>query len=308
MDEAFAKNFVDTVVVPLMDEGATVSVVVGNEPLAYWHATPGDVLVAAYRNVRSALIDAGVKEKVKMMVPFQTGVLQDSYPPQNAIFREDFRPAIEEISTLMYEDGDPFEVNIYPYFAFRDNPEDIPLDFALGNAGNDEYGSLFQAMYAAVEAALLKLNSNFTEDNLVVVGEVGWPTEDTYFPAEHNGWRNDTGFPHANVENAKTFMNNVLATGLPVYVFEAFDEQAKATDSGAGTQFSNVENHWGIFTEDGELKYDVPLLMAKPADNDAPPTVVAGQPTSDAVGFKMYSLGALFSGVLGSFAAIVFPW
>ena len=263
VDDAFARNFVDAVVRPLMDKGATVSIAVGNEPFAYWHSTPGDVLLASYRHVRTALIDAGLKESVPMMIPFQTGIMEDSYPPPNASIREEFRPAIKELVQLMYEDGDPFEINIYPYFAFRDNADVIPLEYALGSQGGDDgYSSLFEAMHAAVEFALLKLHSNFTQDNLVVVGEVGWPTEDTYFPSEENGWRNDTGFEHANVENANIFLNNVLDTGIPVYIFQAFDEQAKSVDSGAGTQFSNVENHWGIFTEEGELKYDVPLLQA----------------------------------------------
>ena len=265
VDDTYAKNFVDTVVKPLVKKGATISVAVGNEPFAYWHDTPGNVLLSAYRNVRTALIEAGLKQSVEMMIPFQMGITKDSYPASNAVIRDEYRPAIKELLDIMYEDGDPFEVNIYPYFAYRDNVDVIPLDYALGiPGGSEQYGSLFEAMHAAIEYALLKLHSNFTKDNLIVVGEVGWPTEDKYFPSEANGWRNDTGFPYANVENATVFINNVLATGIPVYIFEAFDEQGKSVDDGAGDQFSNVENHWGIFTEAGDLKYDVPILMASP--------------------------------------------
>jgi len=296
VDSAFAGTFVDTVIKPLMEKGATVSIAVGNEPFAYWHATPGDILLSAYRNVRTALIEADLKKSVQMMVPFQFGIIENSYPPSDATIRDEFLPAIEELVQLMYEDGDPFEINIYPYFAFRDNADEIPLEYALGSSGGDNYGSLFQAMHAAVEFALLKLHSNFTENNLIVVGEVGWPTEDTYFPSEDNGWRNDTGFPHANVQNAEIFLNNVLATGIPVYVFEAFDEQAKSVDSGAGAQFSNVENHWGIFTEDGDLKFEVPVLMES-VDNTS---------TSEANAIGGYSSSSFVSGVCVLFIRLSF--
>ena len=48
---------------------------------------------------------------------------------------------------------------------------------------------------------------------------------------------------------------------VPLYLFEAFDEQKKAGDGGAGAIGSAVENNWGVFTEAGRAKYEIPALM-----------------------------------------------
>ena len=93
--------------------------------------------------------------------------------------------------------------------------------------------------------ALVKVDARFTADKLpVIVGETGWPTSDNTYDG-------------ASVANAEAYVRNALATKIPLYLFEAFDEQKKSGDSGAGTQTSDVENHWGVFTEAGVAKYSI---------------------------------------------------
>jgi hypothetical protein len=68
-----------------------------------------------------------------------------------------------------------------------------------------------------------------------------------------------------------------------MYLFEAFDEQKKSGDSGAGAQTSNVENHWGVFTEAGKAKYTIAELAvpraSTPATSPAPAPAGTGTGT-----------------------------
>ena len=91
-----------------------------------------------------------------------------------------------------------------------------------------------------------------------MVGETGWPTEEIPFPTNENP--SPQPIPFANIVYAEEFIKNAVALNIPMYLFEAFDEQLKSVDKGAGYQASNVENHWGIFTESGQLKYNIIAL------------------------------------------------
>ena len=124
-----------------------------------------------------------------------------------------------------------------------------------------------------MRAALLRLDASFGEDSLpIVIGETGWPT---------------AGHPSASAANAATYMRNMVTAaiaslasralrcfgaacfrdalsmvlratqvklGLPLFLFEAFDETNKVQDGGAGSIGAVVENNWGMFTENGTLK------------------------------------------------------
>ena len=173
------------------------------------------------------------------------------------------RATIAKLAQLMFEDGDSFAMNIYPYFALKNKPlgqADPSLDYALGNTPHTAldgrtYTSLLHAMHAAAEAALLKLDSRYTPDRLpVYIGETGWPTADIGLAAAAT-----TANAHVYTTNAVAF---AASSKVTVYLFGAFDEQRKATDSGAGSQTSNVEKHWGMMTEAGTPKYTIAALAA----------------------------------------------
>ena len=279
-----------------MQAGAVITLVVGNEPFAPWNNVPSATLLSAYTTLRAALVNVGIKASVKMTVPFQFGVVADSYPPTAATFADPagrgHRAAIASLASLMHSDGDSFEINVYTYFAHKANARDISLAYALGSTGHTvggrTYSGLLDAMHSGVEAALLKLDARFTRQALPVsIGETGWPTQDNTFGA-------------ASAANAATFARNAVsfanAKGVDMYPFEAFDEQRKSQSGGAGpltlctpassrvhgrvashfvhaglfpcarprglslcAQTSDVEDHWGAFFEDGSMKYEVHL-------------------------------------------------
>jgi hypothetical protein len=60
---------------------------VGNEPFATWNNIPGGTLLGAYRTLRTALVDAGLKSAVKLTVPFQFGIMTDTYVEEEEVQR-----------------------------------------------------------------------------------------------------------------------------------------------------------------------------------------------------------------------------
>ena len=91
----------------------------------------------------------------------------------------------------------PLFVNVYPYFAYANQPKDVQLDYALFTAngmvvvdGLLNYANLFDAMYSALEKAR-------HTDVSMVVSEIGWPSAN--------------GAIRATVENAMTYNNNAVA-------------------------------------------------------------------------------------------------
>lgn len=184
-------------------------------------------------------------------VPFDTGFLANSYPPKNSAVRGDLAEAIREIAKMLREDGGEFSANVYPWFMYQFGGGNVPLDFSVGEVKNTVDGHTYPSIMAqatsAVRAALLRLDSSFTADQLpITLGETGWPTG---------------GHPAATRENAEKFMKSACESGIQMYLFEAFDETLKGGRTPEGGALGVVENNWGLLTEQGESKYDIPALQ-----------------------------------------------
>ena len=250
-DRAFSSQLVGNVIEPQISKGLSLTVAISNEPFAPWNNIGPDVLVNAYRNLRSSLAAKNLSGSVKITIPFYSGILEKTYPPSAGCFDKSKIAALRSLTALLYEDRSSFDINLYGFFAHRDQPKDVSLSYALGETGHTvdgvTYNGLLQAQVAAVRAALLRLDSRFTDSGLpIVVGETGWPT---------------AGHGSASVENAAKYAKNAVASGISLYLFEAFDEKLKSRDSGAGAAGDVIEDNWGIFTESGLPKYGIAALQ-----------------------------------------------
>lgn len=80
-------------------------------------------------------------------------------------------------------------------------------------------------------------------------GETGWPTDGG----------SDYGAAIAGTDNAKRYWKEsvcgILAWGVDVFYFEAFDESWKPESKGDNGQMMN-EKHWGLYTADRKPKFD----------------------------------------------------
>lgn len=81
----------------------------------------------------------------------------------------------------------------------------------------------------------------------LILTTIGWPTNGTLYEAAT-----------PSVSNAQTYWSTgvcgILAWGVNVFAFEAFDEPWKPTSIGTDGQAED-ETHWGVFNADRSSKY-----------------------------------------------------
>ncbi|KAL3819750.1 hypothetical protein ACJIZ3_005655 [Penstemon smallii] len=224
-------------------------IAVGNEisPLENGGSSIAPSVAPAMQNIYDAITASGLGKKVKVSTALSMGILGNSYPPSSGVFKSEIRSSfIDPIVKFLAKTRSPFLVNVYPYFAYISNPNDIHLDYALFTSrstvvrdGQYQYQNLFDAMVDAVHAALEKVGGANVE---VVVSETGWPS---------------AGGTASTIDNAKSYNSNLIKNvqkgtprkpGKPIeaYIFDLIDENQKSPE---------FEKHWGVFLPNNQPKY-----------------------------------------------------
>ncbi|XP_010938656.1 glucan endo-1,3-beta-glucosidase-like [Elaeis guineensis] len=208
-------------------------IAVGNEVI------PGDsaaYVLPVMNNIQSALSANGLQGQIKVSTSVSQGVLGASYPPSHGAFTSDALQYFRPIVNFLDSNGSPLLVNVYPYFSYASNPNDIDIKYALFTSpgtviqdGQFGYQNLFDAIVDAVYSALEKEGGSNME---VVVSETGWPSD---------------GGLAASVDNARTYNQNLIKhvrQGTPktsgraveTYIFAMFNEDQKP---------AGIEQKWG---------------------------------------------------------------
>ncbi|KAG1371169.1 Glucan endo-1,3-beta-glucosidase, basic isoform [Cocos nucifera] len=219
-------------------------IAVGNEVI------PGDYagyVLSAMNNIQSALSASGLGQ-IKVSTSVAYGVLGTSYPPSAGAFSSDASQYLGPIVNFLASNGSPLLVNVYPYFSYTGNMNDISIEYALFTSpgtvvqdGQYGYQNLFDAMVDAVYSALANVGGSNVE---VVVSESGWPSD---------------GGAAASVDNARTYNQNLInhvGQGTPktsgraieTYIFAMFNEDRKAP---------GIEQHWGLFYPNEQPVYPI---------------------------------------------------
>ncbi|KAE9622137.1 putative glucan endo-1,3-beta-D-glucosidase [Lupinus albus] len=188
-------------------------------------------------------------------------VLETSFPPSNATFRNDISDhVLKPLLEFLSKSESYFFVDVYPFFAWASDPININLDYALFKSKYIRvtdpgtglvYSNLFDQMIDAVYFALNRLGYPKVP---IFIAETGWP---------NSGDSNQFG---ANIYNAATYNRNFIkkvtkkpAIGTPLrpgvvlqsFLFSLFNENQKL---GPGT-----ERHFGLFYPNGKIIYDIDL-------------------------------------------------
>lgn len=256
-DPNFAKNWINSNVIPFYPASKIILITVGNEVMTFGDAGLKAQLLPAMQNVQNALNDASLGGKIKVSTVHAMAVLQQSEPPSSGSFDPSTADLMKGLLGFNEATGSPFAINPYPYFAYRGDPRPETLAFCLfqPNAGrfdpntNIRYMNMFDAQVDAVHSALNSMGFKNVE---IVVAETGWP---------YNGDSNEVG---PSVENAKAYNGNLIAhlrsmVGTPLmpgksvdtYLFALYDEDLKP---GPGS-----ERAFGLFKPDLSMTYDVGL-------------------------------------------------
>ncbi|XVF52332.1 hypothetical protein PTKIN_Ptkin05aG0010200 [Pterospermum kingtungense] len=236
-DLSFARTWVQDNVIPYSEAVTFRYVSAGNEVI------PSDLaahLLPAMRNLKAALEEANHGE-IPVSTAVSTAVLGKSYPPSQGEFTEEVSPIMEPIIEFLAATNSPLLVNVYPYFAYIDDQQDISLAYVTFNCsqvvvrdGQLGYKNLFDAITDAVYSALEKVGGNSV---VIVVSESGWPSDE-------NG-------DIATIGNAEIYNNKLIGhvnggSGTPkrpgknieTYVFALFNENLKPP---------GTEQHFGLY-------------------------------------------------------------
>ncbi|KAK4843564.1 hypothetical protein QYF36_009979 [Acer negundo] len=254
-DPEKAQTWVKTNVQAYLPATKISCIFVGNEVLTFNDTSLSGCLLPAMEGIHTALVNLGLDKQVSVTTAHSLAVLETSYPPSSGAFRKDLVNCMKPILNFHAKTGSPFLINAYPYFAYKDSPKQISLDFVLfqPNQGivdptsNLHYDNMLFAQIDAVYAALGSLGF---KKLFIHISETGWPSK---------GDENEYG---ATPENAKKYNSNLIKLisskkGTPmkpncdlnIYVFALFNENMKPGPTS--------ERNYGLFKPDGSPAYSL---------------------------------------------------
>ncbi|KAL5768717.1 hypothetical protein ACOSP7_015261 [Xanthoceras sorbifolium] len=220
--------------------------------------SPGNtsaLVVPAMRNVFSALKKAGLHKRIKVSSTHSLGVLSRSFPPSAGAFNSSHASFLKPMLEFLAENQSPFMIDIYPYYALRDSPTNVSLDYALFQSSSEVidpntgllYTNMFDAQIDALYYALMALNFRTIK---IMVTETGWPSKGS--PKETAATPDN-----AQIYNANLIRHVINDSGTPakpgqeldVYVFSLFNENRKP-----GLE---SERNWGLFYPDQTSVYNL---------------------------------------------------
>jgi hypothetical protein len=183
-------------------------------------------------------------------------VIENSYPPSAGAFNQDLTGYITEILKFHKQTGSPFCINIYPYFAYKANPKEIPLAYVLFEPNNGSVDPNTNLLYdnmlvAQIDAVYFALSLLGYKDVSVCVSETGWPS------------KGDADEAGATRDNAAKYNGNLIkmiaenrvtppmrpGSDLDVYIFALFNENMKPGPMS--------EKNYGLFKPDTSPVYSI---------------------------------------------------
>ncbi|KAL5548464.1 hypothetical protein UlMin_003695 [Ulmus minor] len=255
-DQSFTDSWVQSNISQFYLKTKIEAIAVGNEVFVDPNNTT-QFLVPAMKNLQSSLVKHNFTS-IKLSSPVALSALQNSYPPSSGSFKTELiEPVIKPMLEFLHQTGSYLMVNVYPFFAYSANSDEISLDYALfnNNSGNVDsanglkYDNLFDAQVDAVYAAMSGLGYDGVS---LEVTETGWPSK---------GDENEIG---ASQQNAASYNGNLVRrvltqSGTPlrpkqalsVFLFALFNENQKPGPTS--------ERNYGLFYPSEERVYEVPL-------------------------------------------------
>lgn len=251
---ALAMAWVEENVASYLPATHIIGIVVGNEIFSGTDTTLMGQVLPAMQNVYAALESLNLHHQIVVSTAHSFSTLATSYPPSAGSFDESIANLyMKPILDFLSRTGAPFLINVYPFFAYKDNPTTVSLNYVLfqTNPGvlddnsNLRYYNMFDAQMDAVYSAI----SGLGYDNItLLVSETGWPSF------------GDPDEPGANIANAQIYHENLVHhvtskkgtplrpnTSLEVYLFALFNEDMKPGPTS--------ERNYGLFRPDGSPVY-----------------------------------------------------
>ncbi|XP_019445850.1 PREDICTED: glucan endo-1,3-beta-glucosidase 14-like [Lupinus angustifolius] len=256
-DPQQALQWVSDHIKPYLPDTKITGIQVGNEIFSDGDISLIQSLVPALVNIHNALAQLGIGSNIQVSTPCSLSVLEQSYPPSAGSFKSEISDIMHQFLDFLSSTKAPFWINAYPYFAYKDAPNEISLDYVLFNPSvgmvdpntNLHYDNMLYAQVDAVIFAIANMGFNGIE---VKVSETGWPS------------KGDSDEAGATMQNAATYNKNLLRRqianeGTPLrprmrleaYLFALFNEDMKPGPTS--------ERNYGLFEPDESMTYNVGL-------------------------------------------------
>ncbi|KAH7541758.1 hypothetical protein FEM48_Zijuj02G0001700 [Ziziphus jujuba var. spinosa] len=256
-DPLKAQAWIEEHVSPHLLQTKITCITVGNEIFNSNDTGLMSNLLPAMQTVYTSLVNLGLDKQVAVTTAHSLAILGNSYPPSSGTFRQDLAEYLQPLLSFHAQTKSPFLINAYPYFAYKDNPGEVPLEYVLflPNQGmtdpitNLHYDNMLYAQLDAVYSAIRAMGHTDIE---VRISETGWPSK---------GDANEAG---ATPENAGLYNGNLLrrieqrqgtpakpSVPIDIYVFALFNEDLKPGPAS--------ERNYGLYYPDGSPVYDIGL-------------------------------------------------
>ncbi|KAI3450715.1 hypothetical protein Pfo_007380 [Paulownia fortunei] len=256
-DPIQAQTWIQQYVRPYISQTKIKCITVGNEVLTGNNTQLMSYLLPAMQTVNVALANLGLSKQIYVTTAHSFGILGNSFPPSAGAFRQDLVEYMQSILNFHSQTGSPFLINAYPFFAYKDNPQQVSLSYVLfqPNSGitdpitNLHYDNM---LYAQIDAVYSAIKAMGHTDIQVKVSETGWPSK---------GDPNEVG---ATPENARLYNGNLLrrieqnqgtpakpSVPIDIFVFALFNEDLKPGPVS--------ERNYGLYYPDGTPVYNIGL-------------------------------------------------
>lgn len=256
-DPAQAQAWVQQHVKPYISTTKIECITVGNEVLTGNNTQLMSYLLPAMQSVNTALTNLGLNKQIYVTTAHSFAILSNSFPPSAGSFRQDLSEYVQSILSFHAQTRSPFLINAYPFFAYKDNPSQISLNYSLFQPASgmiDPITNLHydNMLYAQIDAVYSAIKAMGHTDIQVKVSETGWPSK---------GDPDEVG---ATPENARLYNSNLLrriqqneatpakpSVPVDIYVFALFNENLKPGPLS--------ERNYGLFYPDGTPVYNIGL-------------------------------------------------
>ncbi|KAK0604326.1 hypothetical protein LWI29_014536 [Acer saccharum] len=256
-DPIKAQNWVQQRVQPHISQTKITCITVGNEVFVSNDTKLHSNLLPAMQTVYRTLVNLGLDKQIIVTTAHSLNILSNSVPPSAGSFRPDLAEYIQPLLNFQAQANSPFLINAYPFFAYKDSPSQIPLEYVLfqPNQGvmdpntNLNYDNMLYAQIDAVYSAIKAMGHTDIE---VRISETGWPSK---------GDENEIG---ASPQNAELYNGNLLkrieakqgtpanpSVPIDIHVFALFNENLKPGPVS--------ERNYGLYYPDGTPVYNIGL-------------------------------------------------
>lgn len=261
-DPTKAQAWIQQNVQPFLPQTKITCITVGNEILSGTDKQLMSNLLPAMQSVHSALVSLELDDQVGVVTAHSLAILAESFPPSSGSFRQDLGGYLQPLLNFHSQINSPFLINAYPYFAYKDNPDEVSLDYVLfrPNQGttdpvtNLKYDNM---LYAQIDAVYSAIKAMGHTDIVVRISETGWPSKGD--SNEAGATRDNAGIYNSNLlqriaENQGTPARPSLP--IDIYVFALFNEDLKPGPTS--------ERNYGLYYPDGTPVYDIGLQSQLP--------------------------------------------